>query len=178
MKCMIFTSLICFSISIAHAEDDTKRIPRKPPTHAELAKKRADLAQKKVVRIATSKKPLAKHKKQSLINNSTLLADGSNWTLVPKGAVLNVPARYQDKIVIKPTGKLLEWRKFLRKNQGWLQTYPVSMKEAQGKHKMSDKAVAAYHSIGKVIVATCANGPISVAKQPAKAIQPTNQDKE
>ena len=42
------------------------------------------------------------------------------------------------------------------------------MKQAQGKVMMDEKSKEAYQSIGKVIVATCANGPITMAKKPAE----------
>ncbi|MFK7910273.1 MAG: hypothetical protein AB8F34_06680 [Akkermansiaceae bacterium] len=175
----ILPSLLFLSTSYSHIQaEENSRTPRIPPTHAELTKKKADLAQKKAVRVANSEKPLAVTKKRSLIGNSTLLANGNYWTLVPRGAVIHIPSRYKDKVVSKPIGRLLEWKKFLRQNQGWLQTHAVTMKQAQGKEPIKEKTQKAYQSIGKVVVATCANGPISVAKKPATAVQPTRASKD
>ena len=171
MKPFLISSLVCLSTCLLHAEEEKdKRIPRKPPTHAELTKKRAEIAKnnKKKAGIVDGQKSIVLTKERSLIANSTLLAHGRYWTLVPRGSVIHIPPRYRDKIVSKPTGELLEWHKFLRRNQGWLQTLPITMKQAQGKDMVGEKSTKAYQSIGKVIVGTCANGPITMAKKPAE----------
>ncbi|MBK1830367.1 hypothetical protein JIN77_06500 [Verrucomicrobiaceae bacterium R5-34] len=135
--------------------------PKKPPTHADLVKLKA--AQDKAAPPAEPAKPIAKAKRKTLIGSSTLLANNGHWTLIPKGAVIYIPERHKGKLVSKPTGTLIEWKKFLIANHGWIHVHPVTMTQAQGKDKLADDVMKAYQSMGKVVVATCAGGPISVA---------------
>ena len=48
------------------------------------------------------------------------------------------------------------------------------MSQAKGRNKINQKAIEAYQSIGKIVVATCAKGPISVAPDALKP--PTKVD--
>src|SRR6478752_7611460 len=43
---------------------------------------------------------------QSIINQSTILNDGKNWTLVPKGAVIHLPDAMKNRVDVKPAGTL------------------------------------------------------------------------
>ncbi|MGJ8676835.1 MAG: hypothetical protein ACSHX0_04915 [Akkermansiaceae bacterium] len=101
-------------------------------------------------------------KKPGLVESSTLIASGGNWTLIPKSAAIYVPDRYKSKIVNKPTGILLNWTDFKKKNSGWIHTIEVTVNQARGKEVIDPKKIDAYKSMGKIIVATYKNGPISV----------------
>ncbi|BDS08511.1 hypothetical protein NT6N_35510 [Oceaniferula spumae] len=170
----ILALITCLFIPHASAEEADKPTPKKRPSHADLVKKKAELDKEAPKLTPVEEKAALKVKKRSLIGNSTLLANNGQWTLVPKGAVLYVPKQLQDKVVQAPSGYLVDWKTFLRKNHGWLHLYSVNMTQAQGKDKVSPEAIKAYTSIGKVVVATCSGGPISVAPD---ALKPEEEEK-
>ena len=98
----------------------------------------------------------------NLLDRSSILCAGGYWTLVPKEAVIHVPASYKSRVDGARTGKLIPWSEFYAKNRGWLQTHSVSIPQARGEQAMDPKKVDVYRSSGRVVVAVCHNGPISV----------------
>lgn len=153
----------------------TSAVPRKPPTHEELAKAQKKQAEDRKRTTAEPSEPVVKAKKRSLIASSTLLAGGRHWTLVPRGAVVHVPPHLRDRIIAKPAGELLSWKAFLRKNQGWIHVLEINMAQAKGTRKIDPKTIKAYQSVGKVVIATCAKGPISVSPDALKPPAPEQE---
>jgi hypothetical protein len=108
---------------------------------------------------------------QSLIKQSDILHDGSNWTIVPKGAVLHVPAQMAPRVGAKPLGTLLSWDDFLMANRAWISTEEVSFEQAAGKQPLVAAHKEYWPTQTKVIVAVYHGGPISVrTPQPAPAV--------
>ncbi len=185
MKLLIISAAFALCLTASYA--DTENAATKPvvltkrPTHADIVKiqdKQKHEKHKHNKSRPLTEKPLVTIKKRSLIGSSTLLAHGAHWTLVPKGSVIHVPARLKDKVVSKPTGTLISWKKFLVSNYGWLHTHPVKMTQAQGREKIDQKTIKAYKTMGKLVVATCAQGPISVApKSLTPPVKPEADDK-
>lgn len=136
--------------------------PKPRPSHGDLIKKRK-ANQPKITKQENTQQ-IFKPAKKSLIGSSTLLSDGRNWTLLPKGAVVHIPAAHKNKIIDKPVGKLIEWKKFLARNSSWIQIYPVEMTQAQGKKTLNKDKFLQLRKLNKIVVATCASGPISVSK--------------
>lgn len=170
-KPLLTLALLAASIAPALAEGDNDKKPvvaRKPPSHADIAKIQQKQAHAKNHTHKEPIKPLVTIKKHSLIGSSTLLGYSGYWTLVPRGAVIHIPVHHQNKILSKPKGKLLSWQQFLRKNYGWLHVHEIHMSQAKGHKKIDQKSIEAYKSIGKIVVATCAKGPISVAPDALK----------
>lgn len=105
---------------------------------------------------------------QSLIKQSDILHDGSNWTIVPKGALLHVPAQMSARVGAKPLGTLLGWTEFLTANRAWIATEEVSFEQAAGKKPVADTKKEFWATQTKVVVAVHQGGPISVrTPQPA-----------
>ena len=171
----IFALLLSPPVIQAEEDGNNGANPRLRPTHNDIAKKQAE-QRKKAPKITPSKeKPAITIKKRSLIASSTLLASNGHWTLVPRGAIIHTPAHLKTKIVSKPQGTLIDWNTFLRKNYGWIHVHAVQMSQAQGKKPIKPEAIKAYKSIGKMVIATCAGGPISVAPS---AITPKDKEQE
>lgn len=93
---------------------------------------------------------------------STLLASGKNWVMIPETALIYLPDRYSDKVVIKPSGTLISWNSFLEKNSGWIHTHEVTILQARGKEVIDQKIIQAYQGMGKVVIATYKKNPITV----------------
>ena len=110
---------------------------------------------------------------QSIIKQSMILHDGTNWTIVPKGAVIFLPEAMKNRVDVKPVGTLLPWSEFLSKNFGWITTNEVTFDQAAGNIALPAARVAFWAKQDKIVVAVHQNGPISVnvAKAPQTITQ-------
>jgi hypothetical protein len=99
---------------------------------------------------------------QSIIKQSSILHDGTHWTLVPKGAVVHTPEAMKGKVDVKPVGTLLSWSDFLLKNRGWITTADISFDQAAGNEPVPAERAAFWAKQDKIVVAVHQNGPISV----------------
>lgn len=99
---------------------------------------------------------------ESPILDSTILHDGTHWTIVPKGSVVHLPAGQQAKVDSKPVGTLLSWQEFLERNKSWLETADVTFEQAAGVEEIPSATAATWPKSGKVVVASHQLGPISV----------------
>lgn len=99
---------------------------------------------------------------QSIVKQSTILSDGKNWTLVPQGAVICLPAAAKSRVNVKPTGTLLPWAEFLSKNYSWITTNEISFDQAAGAVPLPPERVAFWAKQDKVVIAVHQGGPISV----------------
>lgn len=95
--------------------------------------------------------------------NSDILMSGGYHTVVPKGAVLAVPANLRSKVVKKPHGDFLIWPKFLAKNHYWLLKKEVSYAQASGAKPIEKFQMDMLQRSGKVVIAVMRNNPTSVA---------------
>ena len=147
-------------------------------THQALMQRRAEAMKKAEENGNSGLKPVQPGEKVKydtrprlggLFERSSILSFGGHWTLVPKEAVIHVPATYRSRVNGVRKGKLIPWAQFLAKNRGWLQTHSVSIPQARGEQQMDPEQVKVYRGSGRVVVAVCHNGPISV--KPPKAAE-------
>lgn len=117
--------------------------------------------------VEDGEKAVVRPRQESILAQSTILSDGTFWTLVPKGAVLHVPAAHQGKVEAKPVGTLVPWADFLAKNFAWLGTCDIDLAQAAGTRPMAADLPATWGKLGKVVVAVHFAGPISVKPAPA-----------
>lgn len=120
--------------------------------------------------VAGAEAKVARPGEQSLIKQSDILSDGTNWTLVPKGAVLHIPQILSNRVDAKPVGNLLSWTEFLTINRGWLFTEEVTFEQAAGKAPIPPSRTEFWKKNGKVIVAVHLGGPISVRTEPSTPV--------
>lgn len=106
---------------------------------------------------------VARSGNQSIIAQSEILHDGQHWTLVPKGAVLFVPALKSENVGARPVGTLLAWRDFLTRNPTWISTHETTFDQASGEVPFPEEKVEFWKKQDRVIVAVHQGGPISVA---------------
>jgi hypothetical protein len=96
------------------------------------------------------------------MDQSSVLHDGTHWTLVPKGALIHLPEAIKNRSNVKPVGTLLPWKDFLAKNQRWIATSEVTFDQAVGNEALpADRAESLAHK-DKVVVAVHRNDPASV----------------
>jgi len=124
--------------------------------------------------VVDGEKSIVRPGQESILAQSSILNDGSFWTLVPKGAVLHIPAGHQAKVDAKPVGTLLPWADFLARNFAWLGTCDIDLAQAAGTRPMAADLPETWGKLGKVVVAVHFAGPISVKPAaPAAGNQPT-----
>jgi hypothetical protein len=99
---------------------------------------------------------------QSIVKQSSILHDGTNWTLVPRGAVIFIPSALKARVDVKPVGTLLSWTDFLVKNRAWITTTDISFDQAAGNEPMPPERTAFWAKQDKLVVAVHQSGPISV----------------
>lgn len=159
------------SVSLAAPEPRGEVQAKLRPTHELLKQRQLQEAQKLDERRkglglpALEKREIkydSRKKLGSLMDRSSVLCQGGYWTLVPKQAVIHIPAPYKSRVDGARQGTLIPWPQFYAKNRGWLQTHSVSISEARGDAEMAPKKVDVYKRSGRVVVAVCHNGPISV----------------
>lgn len=141
------------------------------PTHDQLAKHRA--AGPEITKGAAHFTPVDPSEIQkrnpearSLLERSAILSFGGFWTMVPKDAVIHIPANLRSRVVSRPKGRLLGWKEFLVRNRGWIHTQSVTLSDARGDTRLPEEIIDAYRRTGRVVVAVCHNGPISLKKSP------------
>lgn len=151
------------------------------PSHDQLSARRAKLTNPlfKVAQATTlTRKDLEKKKRADLgglVSRSQILSHGGHWTLVPKGALLQVPPAFQSRVVNKPAGKLLSWADFYARNRGWIFTQPVEIAIARGEKPLNEQMVKNHRHQGRIVVAVMHNGPISVKAPKTQNNSPSNQ---
>ena len=111
-------------------------------------------------------------KPADLVGRSTILSFGGTWTIVPKGAVLHVPQAMRGRVDVAQEGTFVAWRDFYTRNRGWIHLQSVKMEQARGEKALAEEITAAYARIGRVVVAVCHGGPISIRPPVEKAPAP------
>jgi len=101
---------------------------------------------------------------RSIVRESTILSDGTCWTMVPVGSVLHVPEKLRDRVPEGPSGTLLTWQQFLGRNRGWVGTEEVDMETATGRKPVTEEMSANWQRRGSVVVAVHRGGAISVRR--------------
>lgn len=115
------------------------------------------------IRVVTDGKA-EKPEARPLIKECSILHDGRNWTVVPNGALVHVPAAMKDRLNAKPVGHLLNWNDFLARNAEWVSGSEVSFDQAVGNKEFAANAILTGTAKNKIIVAVYGDGPVSVKK--------------
>lgn len=136
------------------------------PTHEQLAKRqRPPSAEsgKEVSRDDVLKLPhRVERQGEGLVSRSSIISSASNWTLLPKRAILHVPPLFEQRVNNARNGKLTTWQDFYGKNRGWIRELPVTIAQAKGEDPLSKEYLESVKAAGQVVVAVCRGGPISV----------------
>jgi hypothetical protein len=109
----------------------------------------------------------------SLLEQSDIICFGGVATLVPKRAILSLPAKYKDCLKLKPGAKIVGWAEFYAVNRGWITTVEVSRVQAEGNKALAEEISDRIAKSNNLVVATFSGGPISVLppKQPAASAE-------
>lgn len=101
---------------------------------------------------------------REVIKECSILHDGRNWTVVPNGALVHVPASMKDRLNAKPVGNLLKWTDFLARNRQWVSSREVTFDQAVGNKEIESIAFNSGDVTDKIVVAVFGDGPVSVKR--------------
>lgn len=99
---------------------------------------------------------------KDLVSQSDFISFQGAATLVPKHAILKVPAAYAACARFQEGSKILGWAEFFAANRGWITTVEITAEQAEGKAPLSDEVAAMISKSNNLIVATFKGGPISL----------------
>ncbi len=97
-----------------------------------------------------------------LLATSEVLCFNGVATLVPKGAVLAVPANLKARTGFQAGARIVPWQQFYVNNRNWLSTAEVSFEQAAGRKELPEGLRNQLEESRTIIVATMRQGPISV----------------
>lgn len=103
-----------------------------------------------------------------LVDLSTFIADGAEYTLVPKNAVIFVPEARAANIISQPGKEYVTWGTFLTTRRAWVTTYEVTLQQARGETPITPEQMEKFKKGNMIVVATFRGGPISVLPHKAK----------
>lgn len=148
-------------------------------THDQLALQSRKVAQNDpMTKLApsTGADPAKVNQPGDLLANSDVVCFGGRATLVPKRAILQIPAALADRMKFQPGSKILGWADFLVANRGWIATVEVTRTQAEGNHLIEEETATRIAESDKLVVATYLGGPISVLPpKPAEATDAPTQ---
>ena len=141
-----------------------KAAMRDVATHDQLSEK---------LRVASNKGPLSdykpaegqdptKAKAESLVSRSDFMSYSGRATIVPKRAILHIPAALADRIKLQPGSKIQTWAEFYAMNRSWITTVEVTRVQAEGNQPLAEELLKRIQKSTSVVVATYQSGPISV----------------
>jgi len=113
---------------------------------------------------------------KDLLSQSEILCHGGIGTLVPKGALLTVPAKFKARTKMAAGAKVVTWAQFLAQNRTWLTAVEVTIDEAAGRELLPQNTQRQMADCGNVVVATYLGGPISVLEfKPTQGVAATRR---
>lgn len=157
-------------VSSVHAEPG---VMRDAATHEQLAQ----AMQQSQLEDPMKKLPVSKGEDPSLnlpkdlVSQSDFICFSGAATLVPKHAILKIPASCADRIRFQEGSRILGWAEFFAANRNWISTVEITPEQAEGKVPLSEEMAAFVLKSNNLIVATFKGGPISLLppKAPAPA---------
>jgi hypothetical protein len=117
--------------------------------------------------------PSVVNRPKDIVSESDVICFNGMATLVPKRAILKLPANMSDRLKFQPGMKLVSWSDFYTANRGWITTQEVSRSQAEGNDAFNEKVTDHISKSGNLIVATYMGGPISVLPLKVPAVTET-----
>ena len=98
----------------------------------------------------------------SIVSESDFLSFDGKATLVPKRAILHIPANLASRVKFTPGARLMTFGDFYAVNRAWVTTQEVSRVQAEGKQPLPEDAVKRIQKSTTLVIATYKGGPITV----------------
>lgn len=154
-------------------------IGERAPTYEELKKHRAerDAAHKSdrkrkmgAVEVRTAPEQAVAAAKKSAnkgyYDNTLILVKDGVHTVLPQGAILNMPPELEGMLVKEPKGDLMRWPDFLKKYGHVIDTREVTWETVKGEDPIREEEKKAFAKKGKMVVAVFKKNPVTVLEPP------------
>jgi hypothetical protein len=138
---------------------------RDATTHEQLvlALRKADQSDPmKNLKPAKGEDPSVVNQPPSLLSSSDIISFSGLATLVPKHAILQVPASCSGRLKIEPGAKIVSWADFYAANRGWITTVEIGIVQAEGNQPLAEETKKMMSKCRNLMVATYQGGPISL----------------
>ena len=99
---------------------------------------------------------------ENKLEQPVVIADGRNWTLVPKGAFLHIPRDFEGRVNVAPVGVLLGWAEFSRRNRAWIVCENIGAPQVSGSQPIDPQRRAYLRQHPKIVVAVHQGNPTPV----------------
>jgi hypothetical protein len=145
---------------------------RDVPTHDQLVEVQRSAAKESPVaklKPSQGEDPSKVNKPTSIVADSHFLSFSGNATLVPKQAVLHVPANLADRMKLAPGCHITTFGSFYAVNRSWVETVEVSRIQAEGNQPLPEATLKSIAKSTKVVISTYKGGPITVLPLKAAA---------
>lgn len=161
---------LALSPQLRAAEEDEakpKKVMRDAADHDSLVATAREQMAKRVDPFATmehaeGEDPSVVNRPQDLIARSDILCFNGLATLVPKRAIIHIPAAYQSRKGIQQGARIVNWSEFAVRNRNWVRQHEVDRATAEGRTPFDEETREQFQKSSQVIVATMRGGPISV----------------
>jgi len=151
---------------------------RDAATHEQLvlALRKADQSDPmKNLKPAKGEDPSVVNRPKSLLSESDIISFSGLATLVPKHAILQIPASCTGRMKIEPGAKIVSWADFYAANRGWITTVEVGIVQAEGNQPIAEETKKMMKKSRNLIIATYQGGPISLLPPPKAAPKATDK---
>lgn len=152
------------SASLCHAAPVQKMVMRDAATHDDLSRRLHKVEEEdpmKKLPVSTLEDPV-KNAPKDLLSQSDIISFGGIATLVPKRAILQIPANYANRIKFAEGSQICGWADFYAANRGWITTVEISRLQAEGNEPMPEETSKQLTKSGNLVVAVYKGGPISM----------------
>lgn len=166
MKRHLATIALCSTLAASAQQSGKKPVYRDAATHDQIVR---------IVKVASQHNPMenlltSEGEDPSIVNQPTDIISSSDiisfnglTTLVPKRAILQTPANFQDRINNhQPGNRIVNWVDFMTRNRGWITSVEVTREQAEGHAPIARELADQLAKSRNLIVAAYQAGPISV----------------
>lgn len=166
MKRHLVTITLCSALAANAQQAPAKQEYRDAATHDRLVR---------IVQAASQHNPMANllpsegedpskvNQPEDIISSSDIISFNGLTTLVPKRAILQLPANFADRVNNhQPGNQIVSWVDFIGRNRGWVTPVEVSREQAEGRKPISPELTEQLAKSRNLIVAVYQTGPISV----------------
>lgn len=166
MKLIPYTLLILGGLApLAWSQGAPASQMRDAATHDQLSLAYRKASQQDPMRNmqpAKGEDPSVVNRPKDIVSESDVICYNGMATLVPKRAILNMPAAMRDRLKFQPGVQLMGWADFHAQNRGWITTVEVSRVQAEGNEALKEEISDRISKSSSLVVATFMGGPISV----------------
>lgn len=174
---LVYLALAFAATAVRGQVVESRPTMRDAVSHRQLAKVHQQVSNQSptaVLKAAKGADPSKVNQPANILSRSEIISYGGWVTLVPKRAILNLPANYKARLRTDPSAKALGWADFFALNRGWITTVEVTREQAEGDSAFGEELAERVAKSRNLVVATYQGGPIGVMPVKVPDVATTN----